>query len=529
MTISSSLNAGVAGLSANAARLAAISDNIANSATYGYKRVETDFQSLVISSSGGSYSAGGVRSSTHRLIDESGSLVTTSNPTDLAVRGRGMLPVAAASEVEIGNGDPQMLLTTTGSFRTDAQGRLVTDSGLVLLGWPAGPDGTVPEFPRDTSDGLEPVQINVNQLTGEPTTEISLGINLPATETDAGAAGDSQKLPVEYYDNLGTSENIMIEFTPMIPASGSSNQWTMTLTDSAQDGALIGEYSLTFDDARASGGTLLSVSTLSGGAYDPANGSVIVNVAGGPLEINIGQLGASNGLTQLSDRFAPLSISKDGSPVGNMVAVEVDANGFVHASFDTGITRTIYQVPLVDLPNPNGMVSIDKQTFIPSPNSGSFFLWDAGDGPTGDVVAFAREESATDVAGELTDMIQTQRAYSSNAKVIQTVELSLAVAISLPVEIISCVLARLLLTDCRVCSATMALLLVRMLDMECSLACGALHRFHFPAPPGRSRRRSDVCSLRSGPWLRHPFRDARSASGTSANGMLNPKVCLASI
>ena len=125
MTISSSLNAGVAGLSANATRLAAISDNIANSATYGYKRVEADFQSLVISSNGGSYSAGGVRSSTQRLIDERGSLVSTSNPTDLAVRGRGMLPVALASQVEVGNGDAQMLLTTTGSFRTDAEGRLV--------------------------------------------------------------------------------------------------------------------------------------------------------------------------------------------------------------------------------------------------------------------------------------------------------------------------------------------------------------------------------------------------------------------
>eukprot|EP00581_Thalassiosira_minuscula_P026371 CAMPEP_0184428834 /NCGR_PEP_ID=MMETSP0738-20130409/220108_1 /TAXON_ID=385413 /ORGANISM="Thalassiosira miniscula, Strain CCMP1093" /LENGTH=40 /DNA_ID= /DNA_START= /DNA_END= /DNA_ORIENTATION= len=40
MSISSSLNAGVAGLNANATRLATISDNIANSATYGYRRVE---------------------------------------------------------------------------------------------------------------------------------------------------------------------------------------------------------------------------------------------------------------------------------------------------------------------------------------------------------------------------------------------------------------------------------------------------------------------------------------------------------
>lgn len=422
MTISSSLNAGVAGLNANATRLAAISDNIANSATYGYKRVEADFQSLVMSSSGGSYAAGGVRSSTQRIIDQSGSLVTTSNPTDLAVRGRGMLPVALASQVDIGNGGPQMLLTTTGSFRTDAEGRLVSESGLVLLGWPANPDGTVPEFPRDTADGLEPVQINVNQLTGEPTTEIKLGVNLPATDTAAGHSGAPQQLSIEYFDNLGKSENILIDFAPTVPATGSSNEWTMTLTDSAQGGAVIGEYTLTFDDARASGGTLMNVATVSGGAYDTVTGSIIVDVGGGPMEINIGKIGASDGLTQLSDSFAPLSISKDGSPVGNMVSAEVDENGFVHASFDTGITRIIYQVPLVDLPNPNGMVAMDQQTYLPSPESGSFFLWDAGDGPTGDVVAFAREESATDVAGELTDMIQTQRAYSSNAKVIQTVD-----------------------------------------------------------------------------------------------------------
>ncbi|WP_415922564.1 flagellar hook protein FlgE [Tateyamaria sp. SN6-1] len=422
MTISSSLNAGVAGLQTNATRLATISDNIANSSTYGYKRVSTDFHSLVISSSGGTYSAGGVRATTTRLIDQRGSLVSTSNATDLAVRGRGMLPVAQASQVEVGNGDTLMHLTTTGSFRTDADGFLVSDSGLVLLGWPAQPDGTIPNFPRDTSDGLEPVQINVNQFSGEPTTQLALGVNLPATDTDAGSTGDLQNLAVEYFDNLGTSESINITFAPTVPATGSSNEWTMTLSDSASGGAVIGEYTLTFNDSRTDGGTLAGVTTTSGGTYDPATGNIIVNVDGGPIEINIGQVGDSDGLTQLSDSFAPVSISKDGSPVGNMTNVEVDANGFVTAFFDTGINRTIYQIPLVDLPNPNGMVALDQQTYLPSPESGSFFLWDASDGPTGDIVSYAREESAVDVAGELTAMIQTQRAYSSNAKVIQTVD-----------------------------------------------------------------------------------------------------------
>jgi flagellar hook protein FlgE len=102
--------------------------------------------------------------------------------------------------------------------------------------------------------------------------------------------------------------------------------------------------------------------------------------------------------------------------------VEVDENGFVHANFDVGITRTVYQIPLIDLPNPNGLVADDNQLYSTSADSGSFFLWDAADGPTGDVVSNALEESSTDVAGELTQLIQTQRAYSSNAKIIQTVD-----------------------------------------------------------------------------------------------------------
>jgi len=420
MTISSSLNAGVAGLAANASKLATISDNIANSSTYGYKRAVADFHSMVIDSGTGSYSAGGVRVTTQRLIDERGPLVSTSNPTDLAVRGRGMLPVT--EQVGIAGGDYSMKLATTGSFRPDADGYLTTSSNLVLLGWPANPDGTIPTFPRDTAGGLEPVRINTNQFLGNATTAMSLVANLPATATEAGAPGDPEVLSIEYFDNLGKSESLSISFEPTVPATGASNQWTMILSDSASGGAVVGEYVLTFDDTRGLGGRLTSVADVSGGPYDAGTGSISVTVDGGPIEIEIGMIGAPGGMTQLSNAFAPVSISKDGSPVGNMTSVEVDANGYVHAFFDNGVSRRIYQVPLVDVPNPNGLLTQDHQSYRVTPESGAFFLWDAGDGPTGDVVSFAREESATDVAGELTQLIQTQRAYSSNAKVIQTVD-----------------------------------------------------------------------------------------------------------
>ncbi len=426
MTISSSLSAGVAGLNANATRLATISDNIANSGTYGYKRATADFESLVIGgmAGAGTYSAGGVRATTSRLIDENGPLISTSNPLDIAISGRGMLPVTEEAYL-IAGGDQPMLTTTTGSFRTDENGILKTETGLVLLGWPADADGNVATYPRDTVTALEPVTVQVNQQAGDPTTRMNLGVNLPATATEFGADGDAMPLSIEYFGNLGTSESLDVTFTPTLPASAAtspSNTWTMTITDSASNGATVGEYTLVFDDSRANGGTLQSVTVVSGGAYDAATGDIALTVAGGPLDLTIGALGDQSGLTQLSDSFAPVSITKDGSPVGNLTSVEINKNGYVTATYDTGFTRTIYQVPLVDVPNPNGLISSSNQTFQVSPSSGSFFLWDAGDGPTGEVIGFTREGSTTDVAGELTNLIQTQRAYSTNAKVIQTVD-----------------------------------------------------------------------------------------------------------
>jgi len=66
MGISSSLNAGVAGLAVNAVKLSTISDNIANSQTIGYKRADAEFADLVLQQQSGAYSAGGVRAMTSR-------------------------------------------------------------------------------------------------------------------------------------------------------------------------------------------------------------------------------------------------------------------------------------------------------------------------------------------------------------------------------------------------------------------------------------------------------------------------------
>ncbi|MCE6952353.1 flagellar hook-basal body complex protein [Cereibacter sphaeroides] len=461
MTISSSLNAGVAGLNANATRLATIADNIANSGTYGYKRADADFESMVItqSANSGTYSAGGVRANTLRLIEERGALVSTSNAMDMAISGRGMLPVIQETSIGSTTGNDALLMTRTGSFKTDPSGVLKTDTGLVLLGWPATADGTIPTMSRDSIAQLEPVVIAANQTAADPTTRISLGVNLPAEETRDGASGDALTVSVEYFGNLGTSETLTVSYYPEMPASGGSptNNWTMVIKDSASANRVVGIYEMQFSDARSGGGTLLDLSgatppgapavnplstftdadgnvfnvdpygtgTIASPTYSSATGTVTLAVAGkasNTVELTLGKPGSANAMTQVSGDFAQTGITKDGSPVGNLTSVEIDDGGYIRATYDTGFTRVIYQVPLVDVPNYNGLTALNNQTFAISPDSGSFYLWNAGDGPTGDVVGYAREGSTTDVAEELTNLIQTQRAYSSNAKIIQTVD-----------------------------------------------------------------------------------------------------------
>lgn len=468
MSISSSLNAGVAGLSANATRLATIADNISNSGTYGYRRAYADFESLMIGGSqqGGGFTAGGVLAKAYRQIGQEGALVTTSNALDIAISGGGMLPVRNAAGLGSTLGDSAMLLTRTGSFEVDEDGYLTTNTGLALLGWKANADGTMPVYPRDSEAGLEAIRVDLNQRVGDPTTTITLGVNLPATGTMVGASTDSLPLSVEYFGNLGTSETLEITFIPTVPTSGSaSNTWTMQIRDSAQEDALVGEFTVVFDDDRGTGGAILSVTPLSAGSYDATEGTVTIESAGGPIDIMIGAPGASDGLTQLDDSYSPVGIYKDGSPIGTMTGLEVDSEGYLIATYDTGFSRRLYQIPLVDVPNVNGLKAQANLTYQVTPQSGAFLLWDAGTGPTGTISGYARESSTTDVAAELTSMIQTQRAYASNAKVIQTVALSLAEATVLPVEISDWVRPMLELMVFIVCSATMALLFVRMDDI----------------------------------------------------------------
>lgn len=190
MSLYGALFGGVSGLRAQSSRIGAISDNIANVNTIGYKQARAAFQTLVVNSSSNvSYQTGGVRANSIYDVSRQGLLSTTESATDIAISGSGMFVVRQTATVIAGDTSSLPLFTRAGSFRQDSLGNFVNTQGFFLQGWPLDRDGRLPGEPGNLNtvaftnfDSLETVNIESASGIAQATTNISLGANLNAGE-----------------------------------------------------------------------------------------------------------------------------------------------------------------------------------------------------------------------------------------------------------------------------------------------------------------------------------------------------------
>ncbi len=131
-------------------------------------------------------------------------------------------------------------------------------------------------------------------------------------------------------------------------------------------------------------------------------------------------IGDDSGLSQNFSDYTLRRIDQNGAPVGELVSVAINEEGFVIASFNNGETQNLYKIPLADFSNPNGLKAISGNVYAETRESGELNLREAGENGVGDVVSNALEASNVDLAEQLTDMIIAQRAYQANTRVIST-------------------------------------------------------------------------------------------------------------
>jgi flagellar hook protein FlgE len=426
MSLLTAIDSALSGLNAQATALSNISNNVANSSTVGYKEADTEFDSMVLASSttgaGVSADLAGSSATTRMDISRAGQIQTTGVATDIAVNGSGFLVVNDSANSSTGN----YLVTRAGSFRPDANGNLVNTGGYYLQGLPLDPNGNpVSGGQPNTFSALSTV--NVANLTSQstPTTEMTFTANLPSANTAYTAAPPAASTSsVNYFDPLGTAQSLQFSFAPTIPATAGnppSNTWTMNIYDSATSPTTpVGSATLAFQSTGANAGELQSVAATTG-TYDPAAGTLTITTGSGQtLPITIGSPNSPGGMTQLDGGYNTSTITQNGSGYGLLQGVSIGSTGDVIASFTNGATRPIYQLDLATFPAPDALTPASGGAFAVSPAAGVPQLFQAGTGPVGTTEGGALEGSNVDLGSELTNLIETQRAYSSTAEVIKS-------------------------------------------------------------------------------------------------------------
>lgn len=177
MSLYGALFTGVSGLKAQANKIGAISDNIANVNTVGYKSIQAQFETLVVGSGSGAYAPGGVLPNNRLNIDKQGLLLATDAPTDIAIGGAGFFVVNAAAD-----GSETPLYTRAGSFRKDSLGNFVNAAGYYLQGWPLDRDGNLPTTSANL-DSLTTVNLETATGVATATTIVEVGANFDSGES----------------------------------------------------------------------------------------------------------------------------------------------------------------------------------------------------------------------------------------------------------------------------------------------------------------------------------------------------------
>lgn len=392
-----SFQQGLSGLAGASRALDAISNNVANSGTVGFKQSQAQFADVYAASlAGGGAGQIGIGTTIGNVAQQftQGNITVTNSPLDVAINGAGFFRMSDGGTITY---------TRNGQFNVDKEGYIVNSAGYRLTGFGADTLGNI--IPGSPVDLL----VSAADLTPNTTTEALVTVNLdsrqvpptqaPFLATDPRTYNSSTALTV--YDTLGNPHTLSLYFLK----DAAANTWD---TEYTLDGAAV---------TPASGGTLTfsNAGALAGGGLVTFTG-VVPGTGAANLNFTLDY----GGTTQFGSAFGVSSIVQDGYSSGRLAGLSVGADGILQGRYSNGQSRNLGQVVLANFNNPNGLTPLGGNQWGESPDSGQPLVGAPNTGSLGVLQSSAVEESNVDLTAELVAMITQQRAYQANAQSIRT-------------------------------------------------------------------------------------------------------------
>ncbi|MFW0697706.1 flagellar hook protein FlgE [Pantoea sp. R13S299] len=405
-----SFSQAVSGLGAASSNLDVIGNNIANSATAGFKSSTIAFADMFAGSNVGL----GTKVAAVIQNFNDGATTTTSRGLDVALSGNGFFRMTDSSG--------GVFYSRNGQLTLDANRNLVNTQGLNVTGYPASGS------PATIQAGANPVALRIptEQMSARATTTAGLVANLNSTDTTptvttfstANADSYNKKTTATVFDSQGNDHALDMYFAK----DTTSNSWTVRTIDGTT-GTSAGDFRMAFDTS----GKLTSVSKLD------ASGAVVSTTTDGTVGLTLNVGGANGAVANQPINLSMLgslqqntgatnfgSPTQDGYAPGDLTSYAINDDGTITGSYSNQKTQLLGQIVLASFSNPEGLQSKGDNVWQASSASGQAAVGLANTGTFGSLTAGALESSNVDMSKELVNMIVAQRNYQANAQTIKT-------------------------------------------------------------------------------------------------------------
>jgi flagellar hook protein FlgE len=293
---------------------------------------------------------------------------------------------------------------TAAKATLDDSGRLVIQadnptSTLTLANVAAGP---APQTPLGAG-GSPPVTTGTLNFAGQPGNP-ALAYTAQAPVQPVGAP------PGNYvgttYPQQGDFPAIANDLTP-----NTQGWWEMSILK--PDGTALTQGLVNFngDGTLNASPDANSVTGVSLKNIDWNNGSDLANI-----DIDISKF------TQFAGQYNVVSTDQNGAALGLRTGVEITKDGTIVAQFSNGATANLYKIPMSTFSNPDGLQEESGTAYSETSTSGTNNLREAGTGGAGFLQPSSLEGSNIDLADEFAKLIVSQRAYTADTRVVNTVD-----------------------------------------------------------------------------------------------------------
>ena len=416
MGILSSLYTGVSGLTAHGEALGVTSDNIANAATTGFKASRAEFQDIIAKNLkgilGGNQIGRGVKIGAVNPILNQGNVDTTEKVTDLAISGDGYFTL---------RGSDGQTFTRDGSFHFDREGYLVTNDNQRIQGFQTDENN---RLINKTGDIKFPRALVPAQATKEIKMDLNLDSRVEATkkfDMKDPYYTSNYSTGIELYDSQGNKHLMTMFFNKLEDRTW---EWKGVVDGKEVKGAEPGQLTqiatgkLTFDE--------------NGRLFKQELTSSDLNFAGGAfqdqkIKFNFGDAIADGGKgiegsKQYGRDSDMIAWSQDGSAAGTITNMSFNDEGVLSAMYSNGEVKDLAQVVLAKFENAEAMFKVGNNRFKESRDSGQPAIGAPNRAGRGKLFAKSLERSTVDIASEFVQLIQGQRNFQANAKVITTTD-----------------------------------------------------------------------------------------------------------